>query len=561
MQALKPSRNDLDGSQLTNVSADLDAITVNLPTDGIFGRKNKLNLLTTDKLSDMIDKIATHIEDITIVQPISEISISMPTYQAKSSMTGALFNVVSANRPITDTTDPIYYDNGGSLFVIVTYADNSVSSFEKVLVNTSQKADEPIPSFPPDNTGTTNYLNIITDEKSPDLYKLTLQIGGPFTTTEYFNAGPSIFKYQLKHKNTADIESLTNIVSFSVDNPVTPGITSHSIVSAINTGFASGIPFSNAINVSFQALNAVKAFYNKDWVAKLTNDNSSGMINDSLLTISFTPVAPPTFHPQFGFTSAGGATNINYIFNETLNILPNNSYYGTNPGIKVIVQNSKMVQVEEVLESTTPIYINTTTRNTNINYVDEVFTAGEVNRVTSGSGLYPATSTFGSTFDSSLNLTSTSELINFNNTYSYVNQDFTTISGPNYTNLAPDPTYVDVDGNEYRWVTFAKTNPQFFSRVIFSINTKDESNWLGDIIISNVIIMLCVKDKTPWFNVNVSNLQPVNEGDGCLDIINSSKFIKRCICSDPMNPVNGDIVVRFGIRKNSNVDVSGIDIS
>lgn len=555
MQALRPSRRDLDGSQLINVTADLDAITVNLPTDGIFGRTNKLNLLATDKISDLIDKIATHIEDITIVPPISDISINISTYQAKSSMYGTVVDVVNNNIPSTNITDPIYYDNGGFLYAVVTYADNSVVEYEKELVNTSQKADQLTPDPPINNIGITDYLDILTDEKSPDLYKLTLRIGGPFTTLESFNAGPSVFKYQLKHKNSSNVISLTDSVSFRIDNPITPGIINNSIISFIPSGTISGIPYTNNLTVSFQAINAVRAYYNKDWVAKITSTTS--IITDQLLTISFIPAPTVPVHPKFGYPSSGGATNTNYIFTESLNILPNKSYYGTDPGLLAIVQNSRSVQVTESLESINPVYINTTTRITSPGYIDEVFVVGEVNRVTSGSGLYPVTGSYGSVFNSNINLSSTSELINFNNTYSYIDEDFTTIGGPNYTNLPSD--YTDLlTGNEYRWVTFAKNNTQLFSRVVFNINVKEPTNWLGDVLISNVIIMMRVENQTPWFNVNVSNLQPVNEGDGCLDLVNSSKFVKRCICADPMNPVSGLIVVRFGIQKNSNVDVSGI---
>lgn len=181
MEPLKKSSTALDGSNLIGVTADLDAITVNLPTDGIFGRTNKLNLLTTDKLSDMIDKIATHLEDITTDVPIlSEIPLTMSLYQANSAMDGQtryVFNAATL-QPATDLTDPIYYDNGGVLTAVVRYANNTVVNYSRNLVNTSVIANAIAPDPPPDNIDTTDYLDIISDEPSPKLYKLQVIIGG-----------------------------------------------------------------------------------------------------------------------------------------------------------------------------------------------------------------------------------------------------------------------------------------------------------------------------------------------------------------------------------------------
>ena len=550
MLPLKKSITALNGSFLYNVSADLDAITVNTPSDGVFGRKNMLNLSTTDKLSDMIDKIVTHLEDITITQSLDNITLEIETYQARSSMTGNIVNVINSFRPGTKLTEPIYYDNGGVLSALVTFANNATISYDRELVNTSKKVDEISPDLPLDNIGSTDYLNIVSDTNTGDnkLYKIEVEVGGVASSIFNLTPGPSIFSYQLKHVNTSNITRLTNTVSFSIDNPLTPGINTtgiSGITTVLSASALSGIPNAESLGVSFQAINCVRSYYNKDRVATIYGN----LINDQNLNISFIPVAvPPPPHPQLGLPSFGGATNTDYVFNEIINILPGKFADGNNIGLSAKVYNSIGTEASSnlLVVGGKSVIINTTT------------TTESTNRVTSGVSLTPAVGTYGQVFNSVANLTATRELILYNNHYQYIEKDFSNylLPGPDYSNLLPDPIVYQGTPQNVRWVTFKKTINQNFIRVNFTIETDFPSDLVSsnNVFIDNLIIMLTVENQTIWFDVNKSLI----ESDGCLDIVNSDKFNKVCICADNRNPVQGNIFVRIGIIRSSNVRIKNV---
>lgn len=541
MEPIKKSINELDGSKLINVTADIDSITVNLPTDGIFGRTNKLNLLTTDKLSDMIDKIATHLEDITTDVPVlNEILLTMPLYQARSSMDGLIRNVINSTMPATDVIESLYYDNGGILTAVVKYANNSSVNYTRNLVNTSVIANAIAPDPPFNNVDVSSYLDILSDEPSPKLYKLSLVIGGA-SSLFGLNAGPSQFSYKLRHINTASISSETNEVIFSVDNPLFPGVIGN-IISAPLFKYISGIPVCNSFTVQFQAINCVRAYYNKDYVARLF----SNFINTVDLSISFTPVTvpPSSSHPQNGLPSSGGATNTNFTFTEVINVLSNKFVEGNNIGMNVLVQNSigATAQTSLLVAGGKTIIIDTIT--------------DESNRVDSGVGLFPVVGTFGNPFDSNENLNSNFELVLFENFYQYIERDFSNllIPGPDYSNLASD-----ID--DMRWVTFAQTTTLNFIRIIITLQGE---NIIGvdNVFLQDMKLFVCVENKTPWFDANKSGLVPTIEGDGCLDIINSTVLEKRCIIASTTSFINGGkINVRAGIKKNSNIKLKTIIIT
>jgi hypothetical protein len=539
MEPLRSNVRQLDGSSLTSVVVDVNTITVNVPTDGIFGRINMLNIKTSDNLMDVLDKIVTHIEDLTPVNPLYDISLEMNLYQARSSMDGSLKYVIDSIVPGTNLTDPIYYDNGGILTTIVKYANNSIVNYDRTLVDTSKLANAINPDPPLNNIGITDYIEIISDEPTPRLYNIKLIVGGSFSSTNLLTPGPSVFSFKLRHKNNANVVRDTNEVSFSVDNPLFPGVVGN-IISAPVFKNISGIPVCNSFTVQFQAINCVRAYYNKDYVARL----SASYINPIELTISFIPVVVPPagFHPVYGLPSSGGATNTNFTFTEIINVLPNKFISGNDVNFTALVQNSKGVSTQGnlLVIGGKSIIINTLSED-------------ETNRFTSGSGLYPSVGTFGDPFDSNLNLATTFELILYGQYYQYIDQNFSNflLPGPNYLNLP-----ADVDN--MRWVTFGTTILQNFLRVVFEIDGED-INGIDNVFLEDMYLFICVENKTPWFDANKSGLNPINQGDGCLDVINSTIYEKRCIMSLSNTFIDGGrVFVRVGIKKNTSSKIRKI---
>jgi hypothetical protein len=347
-----------------------------------------------------------------------------------------------------------------------------------------------------------------------------------------------LFSYKLRHTNPASIVSETNEVVFSVDNPAFPGVIG-SIISSPLFKNISGIPVSNSFTVQFQAINCVKAYYNKDFVARL----SSSFMNTVDLPLSFTTVVvpPASTHPQDGLLSAGGATNTDPIFTEPVNANNNKFVEGNNIGMNVMVQNSKgdTAQTNLLVAGGKNIIIDTV--------------SDETVRVESGSGLYPAVGSFGGVFDSSQDLNGNFELVLFGGYYQYLERDFSNnlIPGPDYSNLAPD-----ID--DMRWVTFNQTTSLNFIRVLISLQGENIVG-VDNVFLQDMKLFICVENKTPWFDANKSGLNPAVNGDGCLDVINSTVLEKRCIVAPTTSFIDGGkIVVRVGIRRLSTVKLKSI---
>lgn len=613
MLPLKRSILVLNGGSITNITAD----NVDVPGAAIgpspsnnFGANNIVNIQPTDSITTVVDKISTYLENLTNASFVdahaNTIIFSMAnSYSAYSSMIGPshLFtNVCGSNKPITNTVEFVY-DNGGVVSVLVKLGDNNTYTYVTDLINTSKIANEihgGIPHTPPlDNTQITfsNYLNILYDALNNGNYTIAATVGGA-SSTYTLNAGTTQFSYQLKHVNDTNIEYLSPEINFYVDNPVVPTVNvsapTYGIIGVINTGLVSGIPClknGDDVTVKFQAVNCFKAFYNKNWVAKLTGVN---VFADVLLQAPvFVPGIIPPSSGVSGVIASGGLVDQNVVYQENIQVADNVSFGMLNTfSVQVVVQNSRGDTATGNLIDVNGKKIIVDSKSTapkSATFINEVFNnvLGEVNRVKSGLGLFPsmggAFNQFSNTaFDSSvdLSLSNTRELVLFNGYYSMVSgseYNFVTArpAGPNYSNLPNDLVVYDSIPLNVRWATFAVRFPsnsltsaeRLYTSITFTINslTDNFTSASNDAVIDNLLLFICIRDSStpavtdmPWFDANKAGINPMFEGDGCLDVNNSSKYIKRISCGKPQNPRMGTIYVRVGLPVGSLYKIIGI---
>lgn len=567
---------NLSGQFLQNVN--LAGGVIGPPPTGstTWGRNNILSIENTDTLNTAIDKIITFVEDSTLNTPsndirnVTETILSMNLYSAKSAMTGTTLQCIDQNKPQTLNPQPIFYDNGGTLTVIVVYANNTILTYDNSLINTQMNSTLLTPIIPVNNTGVKNFLTIQNDQIYNGVYSLDLFIGGNSINVPILNAGPSVFSYQLKQVNTSNISYLSNILSFSVDNPITPSVNvnnPYGITSITSSGITSGIPclkFNDLITCTFQPINCIRSFYNVNYLAKLSGNN---IVNDVLIQApTFIPVTPGVI-PINGVISSGGITNTNPIIIGNCNLKDNTFFDNITPlTIDVTVQNSKSVQSTNVLVSRIGNIICDTLsfKNKSLTFINENYVNGEINRVPSGINLYPnyglTINDFSDTiFNVNTDNNSTKELILFNGKYQYltgINYNFTTSNpvGPDYSNLLPDTTVISMPN--LRWVTFAKQFPNNvnFTRINFTITT-DGINWnsiddqANSPIVSNIQILATIRNgivSMPWFDCNKAGINPQNTGDGCLDVANSTLFEKN-ISTGLRIYRNGTVFIRIGL--------------
>jgi hypothetical protein len=591
----------LDGSNFINVNVSNGVIGDPPSGESIWGRNNALNIQNNDSFGSALDKIITFLEDSTIsnsnnnIDRTNQITLSLNTYNAVSSMTGMLMNVIDSNKPQTNN-NLIFYDNGGTLTGIVTYANNSIVNYDNILINTQKNSTMITTSIPLNNIGVKNFITVTNDDLQNGVYSLDFYMGGNSTSVPILNAGPSIFSYQLKHVNNSNINYLSNNLSFSVDNPINPSASTIGIFGISNifpTGYVSGIPClknNDLVEVKFRANNCIRAFYNNDYVAKLFGVNVDTTILLSAPTFIPIPVSSLPIPGINGLNSSGGITNNNPIYTANIT-LASNIYFdklsSTNLFINVEVQNSKGQKSNNIIQN------NIINNNTNINekiivdsksfgvktdtFINEIYVIGEINRVKSGIGLFPSYTILPNgfsddAFDNTIDANNNKELILLNGKYQFItgiNYDFSINAipiGPNYSSLIPE-IFPNVVGNyNIRWVTFCKQFPSniYFTRINFIINT-DGLNYISEDvqanspIISNVKIFITIRNGTldmPWFDCNKSGINPQNEGDGCLDTTNSTLLNKYVSCGNPNTPRNGSVFIRIGLP--INMSLTGI---
>ncbi len=585
---------ELDGSHLQNVNIASGVIGPPPSGDGVWGRDNALNINNTDSLGLALDKIITFLEDSTVnnselnIDRADEITLSMLTnstgnimYSATSAMTGQILNVINPfNNPQTNPFN-IFYDNGGKIVAVIRYANNTITEYNNNLVNTQINSTKTIPPIPLDNIGVKNFITINNDSLVNGAYSLNMYIGGLSALVPSFNAGPSVFGFKLKHINTSNKTFESNEILFSVDNPLVPSAMVSGIygITGINaTGYISGIPVlqeNDTITITFRADNCIRAFYNSNYIAKLYNN----IKNDIFISPApFVPVIPGII-PSNGVPSSGGITNTNPTFTVNVN-LNNNLYFD-----KTTLFNTTL-DVRNSAGTTTTVLINNivigvstpfnrimcdsistrpkTTTFINENYV--IFPTPEINRVPSGTGLFPSLVAFPGpilpsefsdrAFNSLTDANITKELILFNGKYQYLSYNFSDMSpvGPDYTTLLPDTSVITMPN--LRWVTFCKRFSNInFTRINFTINT-DGINWVSadsqanSPIINNVQILATIREglsDMPWFDCNKAGINPQNEGDGCLDATSSTLFNKYITCGKPNTPRNGKVFIRIGL--------------
>jgi hypothetical protein len=284
------------------------------------------------------------------------------------------------------------------------------------------------------------------------------------------------------------------------------------------SGSVSGVPTlttGQAITgISFNIVNVSSSFYSSGKVWKLNTGLVQYQDGD--------PNSIPTTSGETGVVSG-----------KTTTILSNQ--YSEGFSFTVQAQNS------------VGIFGGMSTYTDNSKRVDTV--SNETERLTSGTGPYPSTgatsSNYGNAFPSSTSLlTNTMDLQLKNGVYSWLNGDYSTFGGPNYTNVTTgDNAYGD--GIMWRWATFNigtlnNSVNKFF--VLFNSNAVLGTAWTD--------IKLYVKVGTSgWLDATAQRAltSPYSDGDTVLSISESIAYYKRMI-DFGTTPRSGVVYVRIGIK-------------
>lgn len=353
------------------------------------------------------------------------------------------------------------------------------------------------------------------DTQKEGFYK---QLSAFITTSSVLSAATTAYTYNMQYPDSGNE---TGQISFYVDAPLTPNITSENIEASVGTitRYISGVPSyatDNSINIGYDVNNAVGKFYNLSTIGN-ANMNAGDSANSGL------PGEP----------YADGAT-VN-VTGQKLTFGNNEYYENGNISVQITPYNSKTAVSGSSVSLAIPGRIDTV--------------SNESSRLLSGSGTYPS-SGYGGSFDSTISLKSgvyTNELQKLNNLYRYPTGDYSGWrSGPDYS--------TGVDSGR-RWVTFSTS---ISSATSFTIQVSGAQNFTANAqqVTQDVSIYANVDGATPtngWVDCNkpydgVSN--PTDDGDGAMKVGDSTSTYKSCTFGTAAK--TGTLYVRIGLDYGSN---------
>lgn len=324
--------------------------------------------------------------------------------------------------------------------------------------------------------------------------------------------------YRLIHS----ITGASALLSFYVDNPGTSVISNIQIILPANaTKYVSGVPslkFNDNINANLTISNAVGKHYNQIRVARLWSDETTEDVVEP-------PVTPPAENGDINVTGVIAISDGVYIENITIKSLGINS---------ADIEGTQLDTVSNVR-------------------ADDV--SDELGRLTAGSGDYPTTG-YGGVFISSNSLKTvyTEELQMLNGLYQ--------IPTGNYGSVQPTPgeNYNNGMGGLPRRCIPKNCEFTLNNAVGFTIEINDPDGF-DAIEQTSLYLQVKVAGVTGWLDANkgtgfVEN--PINDGDPCLSLFNSSPTEKRVSFGDV--PVSGICYVRIGVPYNDSKKFSGLTI-
>ena len=434
---------------------------------------------------------------------LSAINLSNPGYySARMESTGTL-----VSGTITDDSTPT--STGSGYFL----KEEDV----ELIALVSGTPDGSILVTSADMTGVSDQSLTITDDR--DAYEGQVgkegfwrELSASITTDSAFGASTSPYTYNLQYPDSGNE---TGTVTFYVDEPQTPSISSDSVDSYPTiTRYVSGVPsydVGDTLEISYSVDGGVGKFYHATTIGNV-NLNAGDSVNSGLPGAPYLEGANVDVSAQILTFATGQYYEINNI------------------NISITPYNSKGSYVSGLITLDVSGRIDTT--------------SDESDRVLSDAGLYP-TSGYGGAYDSTQSLKTgvyVNELQKLNNLYRWPTGDYTPWqSGPDYSSGI---------GTATRWVTFSTTVTNATS---FTLQFQNVSGFSADgqQITQDVSILARVDGSIPtagWVNCNgpypgVGN--PTNDGDSAMVAGSSDADTK--VVTFGTAPKTGTLYVRVGI--------------
>lgn len=478
------------------------------PTDGVYGGAsgNPANVAVGDLYEDAFDKLATLFGKLT-PSPPPNLSAKMMTVLSSYSARGAADGLLHAN--VTDSTSPTITPG-----LALTFASGFMDPDAGTLSATMDGAAAgSITLTVGDDTGLTNGLLTIVAEFDP-------YTGQGFGKEGIFKALAAkivasgltvgVHTATMVHSTTG-----TSSLTFYIDDPQTPSLTSLTMTPGGTITSKSGVPsygVGATLSIGFTALNAIRSHFNSARVVSITA-------------------------PQTGITnlSPAGAPGANTPYSDTGTLTVASGQYTENVIATLTAYNSKG-------GSTTGTVSNTV----------RVDTIGTETRVVSTTGQFPA-SGYGGAYDSNQSLSLTKELQFIAGAFRYpplVSYVSSKPAGPDYSSLTPD-SYASM-----RWVTFNFGAVSSASSVTFTLQS---ASGFTSTLQSGVVIYVKVEGQTGWLDANLAYPgvgSPSVNGDGALDVGSSSATFKRVTFGGTVR--TGTVYVRIGLPAGSTKFFGGI---
>lgn len=460
----------------------------------------------TDQMQAIIDKLIPTPPQNLLNLPFSYSG----TYSALQAGTGTSHPIVTDSTTFSASIANFYDGSAGTLTAYI----DSVSSGSRIITGSG-------------DTGTYNSL-IITSQTDPyagqpGKENFWLQLSANVAPSPALALGNHT--YQLGHSTSG----LSQTLSFWVDNPGTATISAITYTLPVsNTIYISGVPSlatGESITLGFTVNNAVGKHYNVTKLASIVSSYTTDLNN----------IAPPVTPP---------AENASVVYTNQV-ITAEASKYAESIPFTITGYNSKGV-------AGTPLTLGVSAR------IDTV--SVEPTRRLSGSGQYPTTG-YPLTFDSvqSLKTTYTEELQMVNGYYQMPTVSY-------IFNLPTNgPDYSSGMGALTRWCmpAFTANNGISISNVSsFTINIQGPLGTWSGTETTGVSIYAKVEGVTGWIDCNKAYPaigSPSVNGDGALDVSNSSVYIKR-VTFGP-TPRTGNLYIRIGLPVGSDKKFTGITLT
>jgi hypothetical protein len=458
------------------------------------------------------DKLNDYDSTLSKLLPAKPVNLSTKTialstsYSAKEESTGTTHSVVTDDTtPAISNVTAFYDGDAGTLSGEV----DSVATGSKALTTA-------------DDSGTYGDLVIVSDTdpyvgqagKEGFWKQLSARIQ-VISALSY-----ALHTLQLKHSTTGD----TNLLSFYVDNPVTPSTSGNSVaLPGSNTRFISGVPSlatTDDLLVDTSIVNAVGKHYHSTriGIASSSQTDSNNLV----------PSTPPAESDTVAFTS------------KILNVAA--SAYSENVQVSITPYNSKNV-------AGTVGNVSTSAR------VDTV--SNESSRLIAGAGQYPS-SGYGGAFDSSQSLKTvyTDELQMLNGLLQRPTGNY---SG-NLPTAGED--YSTGMGTSYRYFIFSAGSQSNITG--FTINILGSTGtWSGsNQVTSGLQVYAKVQGAIGWIDANATypgTGSPSADGDPAMVLASSTYLVKRVTLGSTAR--SGTLYIRIGIPDGSNKKFTGISVT